>query len=298
MSNNSIIAGFVVLGLGIVTVSVLYLRGKNFEVFNPKGTIAAEQSHLMILCLLLSLVVVIPVFTLLSVISWRYREGNKRARKTYSPDFDGSRLLETVWWLIPTAIIVVISVINWQSSHQLDPFRPIASTQPAMTIQVVALDWKWLFIYPQQHVATVNYVRFPVDTPVDFEITSDAPMNSFWIPQLGGQIYAMAGMSTHLNLMANQIGDYRGSSANISGAGFANMIFAAQARTQSDFSSWLASAQQADQSLGMAAYNRLAQPGETKTPITYSNVESNLYDKIVLKYMGPSDQAVSGGVVE
>jgi cytochrome o ubiquinol oxidase subunit 2 len=285
---TKIAGGCVGLGLAVLAAAIWYLHNKNFEVLNPAGTIAAQQRHLLEICLLLSALIVIPVFTLTFMISWRYREGNTKARKKYQPEWDGSRILETVWWLIPTAIIVVIAGLTWQSSHELDPFKQLVSDKQPLKIQVVALDWKWLFIYPEQHVATVNYVEFPENTPLDFQITADAPMNSFWIPQLGGQIYAMAGMSTQMHLMANKTGDFRGSSANISGKGFADMIFMAQSRSQDDFNQWLKTTQKNHQKLDQAAYDKLAQPA-TSDRQTYGSVENNLYDKIVLKYMGPSE---------
>ena len=132
----------------------------------------------------LSLIVVIPVYIMLFLFAWKYREGNTKAK--YSPDWDHSALLETIWWTVPLLLITILSVVTWNSSHDLDPFRPLNSSVKPVKIQVVALQWKWLFIYPEQNIASVNYVEFPVNTPVDFEITADAPMNSFWIPQVGG----------------------------------------------------------------------------------------------------------------
>ena len=177
----------------------------------------------MIFAALLSLVVVIPVFAMTIYIVWRYRESNQKAK--YSPDWDHNSKVETIWWLIPTLLIVVLSVVTWNSSHSLDPFKPIKSSVKPLRVQVIALQWKWLFIYPEQGVASTNILELPVDRPINFEVTADAPMNSFWIPQLGGQIYAMAGMSTQLHLMASEAGTYAGASANLSGKGFAKMKF-------------------------------------------------------------------------
>src|SRR5476649_775967 len=197
--------------LGVVIAAVIGLctwfgMTHTIAVLSPKGQIADKERHLIILATLLMLIVVVPVYVMMFVIAWKYREGNTKAR--YTPDWDHSNGLEFLWWAIPMAIIAVLSVITFKSSHELDPFKALSSTKPPITIQVVALQWKWLFIYPNQNIASVNYFRMPANTPVDFEITADSPMNSFWIPQLGGQIYAMPGMSTELHLMADGVGKY------------------------------------------------------------------------------------------
>jgi cytochrome o ubiquinol oxidase subunit II len=188
---------------------------------------------------------------------------------------------------VPLILISILAVITWKSSHDLDPFKPLNSSTPPMTIQVVSLQWKWLFIYPKQNIATVNLVQFPVNTPISFEITSDAPMNSFWIPQLGGQIYAMSGMSTHLQLMASQPGEYRGESANISGAGFAGMHFSAKASSAADFDQWVQLVRLTKGSLSDAAYNKLAAPTQNDPVSYYSSVSNGLYNTVVDKYMAP-----------
>jgi cytochrome o ubiquinol oxidase subunit 2 len=281
-------AFFILLILGVVLVAVRYLHGSNVAVLNPKGPIALQERNLIVFAALLSLIVVIPVFTLTAVFAWRYREGNTKAK--YSPDLDHNRVAETIWWLIPSALILILSIVAWNSSHQLDPYKPLASTTPALTIQVVSLDWKWLFIYPEQHIATVNFFEIPKQTPVNFEITSDAPMNSFWIPQLGGQIYAMPGMSTQLHLMASVDGSFNGSSANISGAGFSGMTFVAKASSQADFDRWVRSAQRSPQTLNQGTYNSLAQPSENNPIASYTADDSGLYDTIINKYMLPAGQ--------
>jgi cytochrome o ubiquinol oxidase subunit 2 len=230
--------------------------------------------------------VVIPVFVLTVYIVLKYHEGNKTAR--YSPEWDHSRLLESMWWGLPLIIITILAVITWNSSHQLDPSRPIVSDKKPLTVQVVALQWKWLFIYPEQKIASVNYLQMPVDTPVNFQITSDAPMNSFWIPKLGGQIYAMSGMSTQLHLMASKQGVFNGSSANISGRGFAGMSFKAQAVTEQEFDSWAGIVQRSHQSLSFDEYAKLARPSENNQVALYSEPAVNLYDTVLMQYMGHS----------
>jgi cytochrome o ubiquinol oxidase subunit 2 len=276
----------ILLVLGFVALAVWYLHSTNIPVLEPKGMVGQKERQLIYMALSLSLIVVIPVFVLLFAFAWKYRESNHVAK--YSPDLAGSRAAETVWWLIPGVLILVLSVITWNSSHALDPYKSIDSATKPITIQVVALDWKWLFIYPQQNIASVNFVQFSKNTPVNFEITSDTVMNSFWIPQLGGQIYAMPGMSTELHLIANQNGSFNGSSANISGSGFAGMRFVAKASSQADFNAWVQSVKRSSNHLSMAAYNKLAQPSRNNKIAYYSGGQAGLYNTIMMKYMMPA----------
>jgi len=268
--------------LGIV---IWYLHNKNFAVLNPAGEVGHKERNLIIVTVLLGLLVVVPVYIMTFTIAWRYREGNTKAK--YSPELSGNRWAEGLWWGIPSVIILVLSVITWNSSHALDPFKPLASAKSPVTVEVVALDWKWLFIYPKEGIASINYMRFPVGTPVDFYITADAPMNSLWIPQLGSQIYAMPGMSTQLHLIADKTGNYAGSSANISGAGFADMRFTASASSQADYDNWIALARNSGGTLDANAYHQLAKPSVSPTTPMYSSVESDLYSRVLLKYMVP-----------
>ena len=233
------------------------------------------------------LVIVIPVFILTFTIAWKYREGNKKA--DYTPNWDQNGWLEALWWGLPCAIILALAIITWTSSHQLDPFKPISNGVKPITIQVVALDWKWLFIYPEQHIATVNYLKIPVNTPVNFQVTSDAPMNSFWIPQLGGQIYAMPGMITQLHLIAETAGEYQGLSANISGDGFAGMHFNTSAVTENDFIQWVGSTESGQSVLNQAEYNRLTQPSSNMAPSSYGWEDSSLFATIITKFTGPEN---------
>lgn len=276
---------FVIAGLVIAVSLFLFLHAGDLKLLNPKGLIADKQRSLIVFTVLLSLVVVIPVFILTFTIAWKYRAANVAAR--YTPDWDHNTKLEVVWWGIPCAIILILGVVTWTSSHELDPYRPLQSSVLPVRIQVVALPWKWLFIYPDQQIATVNYIRFPAGTPVDFQITADAPMNSFWIPELGGQIYAMPGMSTQLHLMATSNGVYGGSSANLSGRGFAGMRFNAEATSQADFDRWVASVQQSPNRLDGGAYAALARPSQNNPAAVYASAEQNLYDKVLTKYMAP-----------
>ena len=276
---------FTLLALIALTLVVGFFKHSNVQVFNTAGSVGEKERNLMYFALGLSLIVVIPVYIMLFSFAWRYREGNKKKTK-YSPHLSGHWLAETVWWLIPTALIVILSVVAWNSSHSLDPYKKLDSSEKTMTIQVVALDWKWLFIYPEQHVAAVNQLYMPVGTPVRFQITSDAPMNSFWIPQLGGQIYAMPGMTTQLNLIADRAGDFHGSSANISGAGFSRMDFTARAGSQDGFDAWVKNASRYPP-LTRQTYDQLARPSQANPVAYYRSPASGLFDQVIMKYMLP-----------
>jgi cytochrome o ubiquinol oxidase subunit 2 len=192
-----------------------------------------------------------------------------------------------LWWAIPFAIITVLAIVTYKSSHELDPFKSISSNQQPLSVQVVALRWKWLFIYPAQKIATVNYLEIPQGRPINFEITSDAPMNSFWIPQLAGQIYAMPGMSTELHLVADQIGYYRGSSANISGNGFADMNFTVNSATQNDFNHWVSQVKNGGGELNRQSYSALAAPGISKSARYFASANPDIYSQAIVKYILP-----------
>ncbi len=284
IKTKTIIIGL--LFLGVMVSAVLFFQGSNIAVLNPKGTIASQQRDLIWIATGLMLIVVLPVFALTGYISWKYRSSNKKA--LYMPEWDGSRALELTWWGFPLLIIVILSGIIWRSSHDLDPFKPISSNQQPLTIQVVAMQWKWLFIYPDHNIATVNFIQIPEDTPVKFEITSDAPMNSFWIPQLGGQVYAMSGMETNLNLIANEPGEYDGVSANISGEGFANMRFKTKVSSHDDYLQWLSYVKQSSDALDFELYKSLAEPSVQGAPLLYSSVEPLLFKAVLEKFMHPT----------
>lgn len=279
--------GFIVLFIAAFVALLVFLtHGADVAVLNPKGLIAEKERSLIIFTCVLGLGVVIPVFVMLFAFAWRYREGNTKAK--YTPEWGHSRLFETIWWGIPCAIILVLAVVTWKATHELDPYRALASATPPLKVQVVALQWKWLFIYPGQKVAAVNTLPLPEKTPINFDITSDAPMNSFWIPSLGGQVYAMSGMSTQLHLIADQPGIYSGSSANISGQGFAGMKFAAKVMSRQDFDTWVRSAQSSASTLGAAEYEALARPSKDVPQAAYALTKTDLYDTIVQKYMTPA----------
>ena len=279
------IAICVLLFLGVAALTALYIGNHTIDVLEPKGMIGEKEQELIVTASLLMLIVVVPVFILTVAFAWKYRETNKKAQ--HAPDWEHNYIAEYCWWGVPIVIIVILAIVTWKSSHELNPFKPIESDKKALEIQVVALDWKWLFIYPEQGIATVNYVQFPENTPISFEITSDAPMNSFWIPQLGGQIYAMPAMRSKLHLIANEPGIFRGVSANISGKGFAGMKFSAVSSSEADFEQWVQTVKQSPKHLNWESYNLLVKPSEYHPVEYYMLMQTDLFDKILMKYMSP-----------
>ena len=269
----------------LLILGFLLINGKNVAVLNPAGTIADSERQLIILGCFLSLIVVLPVYFLTIYIVFKYRADNIKAK--YTPEWDHNKIIEGLWFGIPSAIILVLSIITWVSSHSLDPYKPLSSNINPITIQVVSLDWKWLFIYPKYNIASVNYFQFPVNTPVDFQITSDTVMNSFWIPNLGSQIYAMPGMNTQLHLIAQKRGRFPGSSANISGNGFSGMTFTAQSTSNDTFHRWINSIKKDNKPLNNMEYLKLSKPSSYNAVQYFSSVQVNLFKDIVDKYMIP-----------
>lgn len=253
-----------------------------WPVLDPRGPIGRDELDIIVLSTWLMLAIVVPVIVLTLAFAWRYRASNLRAR--YAPEWDRSHKIAAVMVLAPCTIITILGVVTWKSTHRLDPFRSIPSANKPLTIDVVAMDWKWLFIYPDQHVAAVNQVILPTDTPVHFNITSTSVMNSFFIPQLGGQIYAMPGMQTQLHLIADREGAYDGISANYSGAGFSDMKFKAVAVSPRDFGAWVGSTRRAGERLDSARYAALAAPS-LRNPVTlFSSLDLGLYDRVLRQY--------------
>ena len=265
----------------------LYLQGKNVAVLNPQGVVAAHEKDLMIFTVLLSAIVIIPVYAMLFTIAWRYREGNPKKVK-YTPDVAGNRWMETIWWGIPIIIIGILCVVTWVSTHQLDPYRALDSNIKPLRVQVIALQWKWLFIYPDYHIASLNQLKIPAETPVNFEITADGPMSAFWVPNLGSQTYAMSGMSAQLSLMADRVGTYPGSNSNISGEGYADMTFDVKVLpSQLAFYQWARNIanKNCHDHFDWDEYENLAEPS-TVTDVRYYHLHNdNLYTDVVNKYM-------------
>lgn len=279
------IALLVLLFVALTAYTVYYVNSTNVPVLDPKGMIGEKERDLIVTSSLLMLIVVIPVFILTWAFAWIYREGNQKAK--HHPDWEHNYIAEYCWWGVPVVIIGVLAILTYRSSHELNPFRPIDSDKKPLVIQAVALQWKWLFIYPEQGIATINFIQFPENTPLNFEITADAPMNSFWIPQLGGQIYAMPAMRSRLNLIANEPGTFRGCSANISGTGFAGMTFTAVSSSEEDFDTWVQKVKQSPKMLGAAEYQSLVEPSEYVPVSYYGSAEPNLFDQVLMKYMVP-----------
>jgi cytochrome o ubiquinol oxidase subunit II len=266
------------LGLGACSTVVL----------DPAGDIAARQRDLLVVSTYLMLLIIVPVMALVVFFAWKYRASNRAAR--YEPDWDHSTHLELVIWAAPLLIIICLGAMTWAGTHLLDPYRPldrvkqgqtVAASAKPLEVNVVALDWKWLFIYPEYGVASVNELAAPVDRPIRFNITSSSVMNSFYIPALAGQIYAMPGMETKLHAVINHPGEYEGFSANYSGDGFSNMRFAFHGLDEKDFEAWIAKVRQANADLDRASYLELERPSE-KVPVGYySKLDPVLWEAIV-----------------
>ena len=279
--------GLAVFILIFVVAWGIYLSRVSIPVLQPKGPVADKEFRLFLLILGLLCTVAIPVFMLLAYTVWRYRDDNPR-RGSYVPEWEHSRWLEATWWAIPAVLIAIVSVITWNATYALNPYKPLNPNRPALTIQVVSMDWKWLFIYPKQHIASVNLVEFPRHEQVHFYLTSDAPMNSFWVPQLSGQIYTMAGMQTQLYMSADVVGNFVGRSANISGVGFASMQFSAKSVTSKEFNSWVEKVRTHSPRLSILAYTQLERPSSYVPPHYYSYPAKHLFGLIIDKYMLPA----------
>ena len=275
--------------LAFILISAALLGGCSEGVLDPKGPIASAERQILFNSLGIMLAIVIPTILATLGVAYWYRSSNARAR--YLPDFEYSGRLELLIWSIPIMTVLLVGGVAWVGSHDLDPPKPIASAMKPVRVQVVSLDWKWLFIYPEQGIATVNQLTIPVGTPVSFELTSSGVMNSFWVPQLGGQIYTMAGMTTRLHLQADHPGTYRGVSANYSGDGFADMRFNVDAVPTEKFAQWVDAARSAGPVLDAQVYADLAKPSKAVAPFTYRTVAPRLFDGIVSSVMQPADSS-------
>jgi cytochrome o ubiquinol oxidase subunit 2 len=269
----------------IITFFVL-ARNAGVQLLTPHGYIAQQQSTLLIGVLILAACIGIPLIGIMLFIVFRFRDTNNDAN--YAPNWKGSNLLIAIWWIAPAVVVLFWGIIAWQSVHALDPYKPIDPNVRPILIQVVSLQWKWLFIYPDQKIAAVNALEFPVNTPLSFQLTSDAPMNSFWIPSLGSQIYSMTGMETQLHLIANTTGNFPGGSAEMSGSGYAGMQFVAKSVTLSQYNAWLKKIYASSKQLDQTTYDKLAKPSSYVPPTYYRYTDSNLFSEIMMKYMLPS----------
>lgn len=278
----------------VSAIGMALLSGCDTVVMSPSGDIAAQQAKLIVWATILMLIVVVPVIVLTLLFAWRYRASNKEA--TYTPDWDHSTNLELVIWAAPLAIIIALGALTWVSTHQLDPYRPLdridegrpvpEGVEP-LIVEVVAMDWKWLFFYPEQGIAVVNQLAAPVDRPIKFKITATTMMNSFYIPALAGQIYAMGGMETQLHAVINEAGSYDGFSANYSGAGFNGMRFKFLGMPETEFDKWVSKVKTDGDVLSRSVYTELAEPSEYNPVQYYREVAPDLYDAILNRCVEP-----------
>jgi cytochrome o ubiquinol oxidase subunit 2 len=266
----------------------LLLPGCNLVIMSPSGDVAAQQRDLIVASTVLMLVIIVPVMVLTLFFAWRYRASNKAA--TYDPEWHHSTKLEVVIWAAPLAIIVMLGAMTWTATHLLDPYRPLGRIDAArpvtaehkpLTVEVVALDWKWLFIYPEQGFATVNELAAPVDTPINFRITASSVMNALSIPAMAGMIYAMPGMETKLHAVINREGVYDGLSSNYSGAGFSDMRFKFHGLSPSGFDAWVAQNKAAGGTLDRAGYLALERPSVRDPVRRFAGVDPELFTAVL-----------------
>ncbi|MEM9222114.1 MAG: ubiquinol oxidase subunit II [Pseudomonadota bacterium] len=263
-------------------------------IVSPKGPIALEERNLLYTAFGLMMIVTVPVFILTFWFCWRYRAS--RPRGAYTPEWGGSWRFEAVIWTVPAVIVIVLGVMLWTTTHRLDPYKALGDGNDAFEVQAIAQDWKWLFIYPELGTATVNELAFPADRPLRLKITSDTVMNSFMIPALGGQIYAMAGMKTQLNLIASEPGVFKGRNTMYSGDGYATQYFNAHALSDTDFAAWSQKVKDADKNLDARTYVELVMPSVSNPVTYYSSYEPGLFNIVLLKYNprpGPYTEAAA-----
>ncbi|WP_266171733.1 ubiquinol oxidase subunit II [Dyella subtropica] len=284
---------------GLLLPAVLLLTGCQTVLMSPSGDVALQQRNLIVTSLVLMLLIIVPVIALTLFFAWRYRASNKKA--AYDPEWNHSTMLELLIWSAPLLIIIALGAITWVSTHKLDPFRPLdrvsegratqADVKP-LTVEVVALDWKWLFIYPEQGIATVNELAAPVDRPIQFKITASTVMNSFFVPALAGQIYAMPGMETKLHAVINKPGVFEGFSANYSGAGFSGMHFKFLGMSDGEFAQWVDRAKEGD-ALTRESYQQLEKPSQNDAVRRYASVAPGLYEAIVNLCVEPGRECMN-----
>ena len=278
---------------GVALIIVLLMRVSDISLLNPKGLIAHEQLNLASFAITVLLFIAIPTLFLIYFFAWRFRETNEHV--THDPNNHQGKLFAFLVWVIPATVVIILASAMLPATFSLDPHKALASNAEPITIQVIAQRWKWLFIYPAQNIATINYIEIPVNTPIQFELTADeVPMSSFWIPHLGGQLYAMTGMDNRINLMADTIGDYNGSSAEINGAGFADMKFVTHATSARDFNAWVQQIKTSADALDVNRYNEVLAPSQNNASTYYSWVVPGLYERVILKYMNSGGARAAG----
>ena len=270
----------VVWRLAVTAGAAFATSGCNRGIMDPVGPVGAAEKQILINSTAIMLAIIIPVIIATIAFAWWFRRGNAKA--TYRPDWEYSGAIEMVVWAIPALTIILLGGIVWIGSHDLDPSKPLPSSAPPLKVEVVSLDWKWLFIYPDQGVATVNQLVVPAGTPVSFRLTSATVWNSFFVPQMGTMIYTMPGMATRLNLQADRQGVYDGLSSHFSGDGFPGMTFKVQAVAPEQFAAWAQGARGQGQALDGKGYAELAKPSSYVKPITFGAVVPGLFDSIMM----------------
>jgi cytochrome o ubiquinol oxidase subunit 2 len=255
---------------------------REIVLFHPAGPIGHTERFVILAAIVLMLIVIVPVFIMAFWFAWRYRASNPNA--TYEPKWSRSTKIEWIIWLVPLGIVTALGILAWNETYHLDPYKPIDTGVKPVRIEAVSLDWKWLFIYPDHKIASVNQLVFPANVPVSFRLTSDTVMTSFFIPQLGSQIYAMAGMQTRLHLLAHEPGIYNGQNQQFSGSGYADMWFKAIATSREEFENWVKKAKQSPDKLDFARFEELTKPSFGYPVTAFSSVEPGLFDHIISKY--------------
>jgi cytochrome o ubiquinol oxidase subunit II len=270
--------------VGLLSLSAVTLLSgcSTMVLFDPKGPVGESERFVIITAAVLMAIVVVPVFIMAFWIPRKYRASNTEA--TYLPKWSRSVKIELFMWGGPIVIVTLLAILAWTRTHSLDPYNSIPSAAEPLTIEAVCLDWKWLFIYPDLNIATVNQITFPVKVPLSFKITSDTVMGSFFIPQLGSQIYAMAGMHTHLHLLADKPGTYTGHNQQLTGRGYAGMHFQANAVSPQEFQAWVQKIRQSKEKLDLDHYEQLARPSVGHPMIYFSAVKPELFEDIIRKY--------------
>jgi len=262
---------------------MLFITGcSNLIVLEPKGSIGQEEVNLIGIAFILMLTVVIPVLILTFLFAMKYRAS--KSKNKYKPNWTGSASIEWIIWSVPIGIIIVLSYLTWVKTHQLDPYKPLESKNEPVRIEVISLDWRWLFIYPDYDIATTNHLVFPVDTPLEFRLTSSSVMTSFFIPQLGSQMYAMAGMQTKLNLIANEKGTFTGQNQEFSGHGYETMFFKAKSLSENEFIQWVKEVRKEGVPLDNKTFNALIQPTDDETIHYYTKISPNIFDNLIKKF--------------
>lgn len=272
----------------LLLLPLLLLGGCSLVLLDPSGDVARQQSDIMIVTTVITWLIIVPVMVAIGIVAWRYRASNRKAK--YDPDWDHSPQLELVVWAVPLLIIISVGAVSWIGTHQTDPYRPldrIAAGTPVpadarpLEVDVISLRWKWLFLYPQYGVASVNELAAPVDRPIRFKLTGDTMMDSFFVPALAGQVYTMPGMQTILHGVINKPGEYKGFSANFSGSGFTDMRFKFLGLDTQDFDAWVARARAGGGDLDLAAYRKLREPSRAAPVHYYAKFDASLYDRVL-----------------